>query len=197
VRRAYNTAVLPRARGPCRRPALAPPSRVALLLLAVAGLSGAAGPARALDTPNERVTLAGLTGVHVVVEEPGEAAERAGLRRASLEAEVTRRLRLAGLRVLGPAEAATAAGRPTLHLRVVVEPLPDAGDLHLYSVDLALRQQVRLVRDRAVESYAVTWSDTRVVGVARDGRLDVVRRALLEKVDQFLAAWRTVNQERY
>ena len=32
-------------------------------------LGGLASPAAALDTPNERVTLAGLTRVHVVVNE--------------------------------------------------------------------------------------------------------------------------------
>lgn len=162
---------------------------VSLVLLAT--------PAAALDTPNERVTLVGLTGVHVVVDELSPEAERGGLTRAGLEAEIGRRLRLAGLRVLTPSEALASAGRPTLHLRVVLVPARDGGDLYAYGVDLTFRQQVRLVRDRAVESFAVTWSDTRAVGLVRGSGLAAVRDVLLRKVDQFVTAWRTVNQERY
>lgn len=54
----------------------------------------------------------------------------------------------------------------------------------VYSVDVTLRQQIRLARDRTIESFAVTWSDTRQVG------------AVPAKVDQFVQAWETVNQER-
>lgn len=156
-----------------------------------------ATPAWALDTPNERITLVGLTGVHVVFDELGEEGARTGLTRASLLAEVDRRLRRAGLRVLTPTEALASVGRPTLHLRVSVLPAPDAADLYVYSVDLSLRQQVQLVRDRTIESYAVTWSENRVVGAVRADRVGVVRDVLLQKVDEFVTAWRVSNQERY
>lgn len=164
-------------------------------ILLVLGLVAPA--AWAIDTPNERITLVGLTGVHVVFDEIGEEGERQGVTRARLQPEVERGLRREGLRVLAPAEALASSGRPTLHLRVSVLRVPDVGNFYVYSVDLALRQQVRLVRDRTVDSYAVTWSEHRVVGAARADQLGVIRSVLLKKVDEFVAAWRVSNQERY
>jgi hypothetical protein len=163
----------------------------------LSALAVLAAPAWAIDTPNERVTLVGLTAVHVVLDEVGEVGESRGLNRARLQAEADQRLRSAGLRVLTPTEALSSVGRPTLHLRVIVLPVPDTQDLYLYSVDVALRQHVRLVRDRTIESYAVTWSEHRVVGASRADRLGVARAALLQKVDEFVTAWRVSNQERY
>lgn len=155
-----------------------------------------AAPAPALDTPNERVTLAGLTGVHVVVEEVTPDGEREGLTRASLQAEVEQRVRRAGLRPLTATEALAAAGRPTLQVRVVLLLAREAPQLYVYSVDLTLRQQIRLVRDRAVESFAVTWSENREVGAVPATRLAAVREAVRAKVDQFTQAWQIVNQDR-
>lgn len=166
-----------------------------LTTLLVLGL--VANPAWAIDTPNERITLVGLTGVHVVFDDLSDEAERKGLTRARLQAEVERRLRRAGLRVLTPTEALGSVGRPTLHLRVSVLSTPDAADLYVYSVDLSLRQQIRLVRDRAIESYAVTWSENRVVGAVRTDRLGVIGNVLLQKVDEFVTAWQVSNRERY
>lgn len=151
----------------------------------------------AIDTPNERITLVDLTGVHLVFDEIGQEGEQHGVSRARLQPEVERLLRRAGLRVQTPTEALLSVGRPTLHLRVSVLRVPDAADFHVYSVDLALRQQVRLVRDRTIESYAVTWSEHRAVGAARADQLGVVRNVLIEKVEEFVTAWRVSNQERH
>jgi hypothetical protein len=164
-------------------------------LAALSVLAGAA-PLAALDTPNERVTLAGLTGVHVVVDEVGPEAERLGLTRSALQAEVEQRVRQAGLRVLTPGDAMASAGRPTLHLRVTMLKSQGVPPVHFYSIDLALRQQIRLARDRAIESFAVTWSDNRDLGGVEPTRISVVRDAVRARVDQFLQAWQTVNPER-
>jgi hypothetical protein len=158
---------------------------VAGILLVLALLATGAW---AIDTPNERITLVDLTGVHVVFDEIGEAGERQGVTRAQLQPEVERQLRRAGLRVLTPTEALASSGRPTLHLRVSVVEVGDVPDLYVYSVDLVLRQQVRLVRDRTIESYAVTWSENRLVGAARAAQLGMVRTVLLKKVDEFVVS---------
>jgi hypothetical protein len=172
-------------------------TRVTLTVAAVLTLGLSPGAAQAIDTPNERITLVGLTGVHVVLDELGEDAERKGLDRASLQAEVHQRLTRAGLRVLSATEALVSVGRPTLHLRVIVRRGQDAPDSYVYSVDLSLRQHVRLVRDRTLESYAVTWSEHRTVGTVAGDGLGLVRAILLQKVDEFVTAWRVSNLERY
>lgn len=163
----------------------------------LSALAVLASPAWAIDTPNERITLVGLTAVHIVFDEVGDVGEGYGLNRARLQAEADQRLRRAGLRVLTPSEALASIGRPTLHVRVIVLPIPESRDVYVYSVDVMLRQHVRLVRDRTIESYALTWSDQRVVGAARADRLGVARTALLQKIDDFVTAWRVANQERY
>lgn len=146
-----------------------------------------------ISTPNERVTLAGLGAVHVVVNELGAEAAREGLTRSSLQAELESRLRQAGLRVLTPDEALTSSGRPTLELRVTLMRSAEAPQLYVYGVALALRQQIRLTRDRAIESFAVTWSEDPEVGTVGAGRLAAVRDVVRAKVGRFITAWQTVN----
>lgn len=159
-------------------------------------LLGTASPALALDTPNERVTLTGLTGVHLVVNEISVEAAQQELSRSSLETELASRLRQAGLRVLAADEALTSVGRPTIEVRVSLRKSSEALPFYVYSVDLALRQQIRLARDRTIDSFAITWSDNREVGVVGATRLSAVRDAVRAKVEQFITAWQTVNQMR-
>ncbi len=156
---------------------------------------GLASPVPALDTANERITLVGLTAVHVVVYDMGGEGERAGLAPSSLQAELQQRLRRAGLRALGATEALTSPGRPTLELRMSLLKTQDMPQLYLYSVDLALRQQIRLGRDRTIESFAITWSEPPQVGTAEPTRLSVVQAAVRAKVEQFITAWQAANPD--
>jgi hypothetical protein len=87
-------------------------------------------------------------------------------------------------------------GRPTLEVRVSLLKSSEALQFYVYSVDLALRQQIRLARDRTIDSFAITWSDNREVGVVGATRLSAVRDAVRAKVEQFITAWQTVNQMR-
>jgi hypothetical protein len=161
----------------------------------VALLGGLASPAAALDTPNERITLVGLTGVHVVVYHIGAEGDQDRLARSSLQAELEQRLRLAGLRPLGPIEALRSAGRPTLELRLNLARSQQAHQLYVYSVQLALRQQIQLARARTLESFAITWSEPPEVGTVEPAHLSVVLDAMRAKVDQFLVAWRAANPD--
>ena len=165
-------------------------------LLAGALLPALAWPALALDTPNERLSLGGLTSVHVVVDDLSPAAEQQGLTRAGLQTELEGRLRRAGLGVANATEALKAAGRPTLHLRVELLPFGDPPRLWIYSVDLTLRQRSQLTRDRTIETYTITWSENRRVGAVEPGGLGAVRDVVRAKVELFVRAWQTVNEFR-
>ena len=161
----------------------------------VALLAGLASPAPALDTPNERITLVGLTGVHVVVYDTSAEGDRERLTRSSLQVELEQRLRLAGLRALQPTEALISAGRPTLELRLNLARSRQAHQLYVYSVDLALRQQIQLARARTIESFAITWSEPPEVGTVEPAQLSVVLDAVRAKVKQFIAAWQAANPD--
>ena len=153
-------------------------------------------PALALDTPNERITLVGLTGVHVVVYDVGGEGERAGLAPRDLQADVEQRIRKAGLRPLTANEAIKSASRPTLEVRVRLVPSAASPNLYLYSVELALRQGIQLARNRTIESFAVTWSDPPDVGaVEAAARAATVREAIRVKVEQFVSAWLAANPD--
>jgi hypothetical protein len=167
---------------------------VAMTAMAALLLSVTSSPP-ALDTPNERITLVGLTGVHVVVYDLRAEADREGLSRSSLQAEVEKRLRLAGLRPLGAAEAMRSVGRPTLELRVNVSRSTGAADLYVYSVDLALRQQIQLSRARTIESFAITWSEPTDVGTVDATQFARIMNAVRAKVEQFIVAWRAANPD--
>jgi hypothetical protein len=173
------------------------PSAGALALLLALAAPGSLWRSHgwALDTPNERITLVGLTGVHVVVYDMGGEGERAGLRPAGLQVELEQRLRRAGLRALGPSEALASKGRPTLELRLSLARSPEAPQLYVYSVDLTLRQQIQLARDRTIDSFAITWSDPPTVGTVEPARLSVVRDAVRAKLNQFIAAWQAANPD--
>lgn len=158
-------------------------------------LGGLASPAPALDTPNERITLVGLTGVHVVVYRTGTEGDQDRLARPRLQAELEQRLRLAGLRPLGATEALGSAGRPTLEFRLSLARSRQGPQLYVYSVELALRQQIQLARARTLESFAITWSDPPEVGIVEPAHVSVVLDAMRAKVDQFLAAWRAANPD--
>jgi len=158
-------------------------------------LTGLASPALALDTPNERITLVGLTGVHVVVYDMGTVRDREGLTRPSLQAELEKRLRRAGLRPLGATEALKSVGRPTLELRLNLARSRQAHQLYVYSVDLALRQQIQLARARTIESFAITWSELPDVGTVEPAQLSIVLDAVRAKVEQFIAAWQAANPD--
>jgi len=161
---------------------------VGLVLSLTSGLSG-------LDTPNERITLVGLTGVHVVVYDLRAEGDRDGPTRASLQVELEKRLRLAGLRPLAAAEAMRSVGRPTLQLRVNVWRPPGAPDLYVYSVELALRQQIQLTRARTIDSFAITWSEPPEVGTVDSTQLSRIMNVVRAKVDQFIVAWRAANPD--
>ena len=167
----------------------------ALMAGMMALLAGLASTAPALDTPNERITLVGLTGVHVVVYDMGTERDRERLTRPSLQAELEKRLRRAGLRPLGAAEALKSVGRPTLELRLNLARSRQAHHLYVYSVDLALRQQIQLARSRTIESFAITWSELPDVGTVEPAQLSVVLDAVRAKVEQFIAAWQAANPD--
>jgi hypothetical protein len=155
----------------------------------------AAAPAPALDTPNERITLVGLTGVHVVVADVDGQGEGVGLGSRNLQVELEQQLRKAGLRALGASEALKSASRPTLELRLQLGRAREDPPLYLYSVELSLRQQIQLARNRTIESFAVTWSDPPAVGLVDGARLSLVRDAIRAKVAQFVAAWQAANPD--
>jgi hypothetical protein len=138
---------------------------------------------RSLAAEAFRATLAGLHGIHVQVEPVNADAEAAGLRHADLLAQTESALREAGFRVLTPtALFADAPGTPVLHVDVMTVRLDGR---YAYSVRLELWQGVRLVREPAISTLALTWSAPQVVGTIDAERLGELCHAVRSAVGDF------------
>jgi hypothetical protein len=146
------------------------------------------------DTPLQRATLAGLTGVEVVVEEMDPAAEKDGLAESTLQTEVELKLRQEGIRILTSGERLVAPGNPYLYLRV--RTIKNEMGLYAFVTDLELIQEVRLTRNPAITSWAATWSAPGKIGTIGSRKLPSVREPVRDIVDQFLNAYLAANPKR-
>ena len=167
-----------------------PKALAALTLLTCLGLA-LPGPALAETGQSARQTLKGLKGVLVVVTGISPEAEKDGLKKADLQADVEERLRRAGLRVLSRNERFQAPGQPHLFVRFIDQ---KRSDMELYAISIAVHlvQMVRLARDGKVLVPAETWGMTGVVSVGAK-ELQSVRTLVGEYVDMFVEAAEAAN----
>ena len=163
---------------------------MAVLALAV----GLVAPAVAQDFEGERATLAGLTGVRVVVEGMNLDAEKDGLAESTLQTDVELKLRQAGIRVLTREEGFADPGFPHLYLNVGT--LRIRTGFYVYCIRLELKQRVVLIRNLAITSLGVTWQARGIVGSVGADRLHTVRDDVRDQVDQFLNAYLAANPKR-
>ena len=147
------------------------------------------------DDPSARATLRGLAGVNVVIEDlPLELdAERAGLTRATLQADTEAQLREAGIRVLNDSEWQTAPGRPWLFVRVRTMRPNAATPVYAYVISVDLMQRTTLARDPSIHAIAMTWT-TGQIGTVGGTHLSRVRESLRTHVDTFISAYWAVNR---
>lgn len=144
--------------------------------------------------PTADVTLRGLTGINVVVEDlPVEAElEQAGLTRSTVQANIEAQLEEAGIRVLDNNEWQSAPGRPWLFVRVQTMRPQASRRGYAYMISLDVMQRVRLTRDPSIDAPAVTWT-TGEIGSVGGSNLSRIRDSLRAQVDLFINAYWAVN----
>jgi hypothetical protein len=130
-----------------------PAAGLLLLLLACAGVRAQDGYRPLVET-RSRDALRGVEAVRVLVETTPFAAQH-GLSAERVAAAATERLRAAGLRVLTDEEAG-AKRVPVFFVRIMLFEAPCA---YTYSVDVQLRETVRLARAPESETTAATWQN--------------------------------------
>src|SRR5438874_13561443 len=120
-------------------------------------------PAFAGDSPDDRVTLTGLSPISVVVEELSAVAQKNGLTAASVQTDVERRLRQAGISLTPDADA-------YLYVHVTVAD-PGASLPIPYFVSVALMQEVTLPRGIKTRTplQSETWGVNRLGMVSGSG----------------------------
>ena len=154
-----------------------------------------AADTKAQDTAND-ATLKGLTAIRVAVDVSDAAAEQQSLRKADLQSRIEGKLKKAGLQVLGESER--AQGMPTLYLNLSLLALdksadPSAAEVYVYSIDLALIQEVRLLRAPGIKAASPTWRAPGSLGTLEAAELAGLRDTADELADRFLAAYRAAN----
>lgn len=131
-----------------------------------------------------RETLTGLRVLGVHVEPLDTDAERCGLTADDLRADVESKLAGAGLTIVPPPKLFNdVLGAPFLHLDVMTLEMEQR---YAYSVRLELWQAVRLVREPVVQTMAVTWRATPLIGTVAAGALVGLRQSVASVVDQFI-----------
>jgi hypothetical protein len=144
-------------------------------------------PAAASDSQVERVSLTGLTTISVVVEDLAPIAEKSGLSKATLQADVERQLRQGGISITPDADA---------YLYVHVTVADPGGSLPLpYTVEVALMQEVTLPRGLRTRTplQCQTWGLSSLGLVSAGGLRAAVSVRVGEFVDRFIRAYQSVN----
>ena len=138
------------------------------------------------DTPIERDSLRDLDGVRVVVEVSG-----ARLDKDQLQKSVESKLRAAGIKVLNAGDF--PVGDP--YLRVRVSTAAESGGVAGYNVEVEFAQIVFLRRNPAQTfNSAQTWKAKGQMGLVPAGQVAAkVQQEIAAQVDQFVAAYKTVN----
>ncbi|HSB04593.1 MAG TPA: hypothetical protein VLK23_05310 [Thermodesulfobacteriota bacterium] len=169
--------------------------RRSLSLLLTGMLMLMASPLFALNSEMNRSTLQGLKGVRVLVEDFAPEIEREGLAKNQIQKDVEDKLRAGGMRVLTQEEALKIPGEPYLYVNLNVNFSKDGEEVCSYSIDIALIQNVNLVRNPKQTTYAVTWS-TGGVGLIKKKSLGQLKESIEDVVDIFVRAFFSVNPKK-
>jgi hypothetical protein len=143
-------------------------------------------------TDYTRFTLRGLTGVVVVIESIKSDAVADGLSESDLQADVEARLANSGIHVLNQDEWRETPGRPWLY--VSVNTMRYLGS-YFFSLDVQLKQDVKLPRAPGVLTSSATW-EVGSIGFARCQDIGAkIRSSVDAYVTQFLTDWEAANNE--
>jgi len=149
----------------------------------------------ALDTSVNRLSLQGLEGVGVLVEEIDPAIEEEGLTTGEIEKLVEAHIRRAGIKVLSGEDFSFALGRPAIYVNAQISKLrTQQGNAwgYLCSVEVALTQDSYLVRSPQIMVPAATWKSD-IIGIFPD--LKTIRDKITGALDAFVDAYQSANQK--
>ena len=152
-------------------------------------------PLYALNSEVNRATLQGLKGVRVLIEDLSPEVEREGLVKNQIQKSVEERLRFGGIKVLTQEETVKTPGEPYLYVNININLSKSEEEVCSYSIDIALIQNVTLVRNPKQTAYAVTWS-TGGVGMIGKKSLGELKDSVEEIVDIFVKSFFTVNPKK-
>lgn len=149
-------------------------------------------PLFAINGKSNQATLRGLKGIGVLVEHLSPELEKQGLTKSQLQMDIESKLEMAGIKVLTKAEVFRTPGEPHLYINVNVNMAKTESDIYPYSIDILLIQQVSLLRDPNLTTFAVTWSKGGVGSIAKP-IVSQLQDYVKELVDIFIKAYLEEN----
>jgi hypothetical protein len=147
-----------------------------------------------MDTAQNRSSLRGLDGVGVLVEPLDPEIEAEGLKESALRALMVKKLQGAGIRVNAEEDFIFSPGRPAVYLNAEISKLvTQEGAVwgYLCSLDIALTQNVYLVRSPEQAVPAATW-ETGFLGLFPD--MASIRKIVEQAIDTFIHAYQLANK---
>jgi len=172
--------------------------RLSLLsVLAAALVLGCVRPAQAIWLGGSHddfsyATLSGINAVTVNMVGFSPRFKRYGLDGAALKAEVEQRLRAAGLKVVGAAEARTMpeAALVVINLNTVESPYY----YYSYSAGVKVKQKVPLPSRKGAFVPVTAWSNGQT-GVVLPSNMQDIKGVVMEYVDRFISDYRAQNPQ--
>lgn len=141
-----------------------------------------------------REPLAGLQGVHVLVEDFGPVEKKYGLTKQAFQTDVELRLRQYGVRVLSREESLQTVGDPCLYVVVTVQGNERLG-ICAGSVRVALQEVTLLQRNPETAVPATTW-DKGAVWLGGSSYLNKLRQVVIDRVDMFINDYLAANPKK-
>ncbi len=139
-----------------------------------------------------RITLRGLPGVMVIVENVRDDAEAAGLNVTDLQKQVELQLGKAGIPIIPHEEWRETGGRPWLYVSVnTIKYL--AG--YFFSLDLQLKQEVSLRRQPSIVTSSATWEIGSVGFIGTENLHEKVSESLSKFLDEFISDYAVANSD--
>jgi hypothetical protein len=158
------------------------------ILAVAASLWLPAMSAHSQDLESNRLTLRGLGSIFVAVEKLDPDARYQGLNEDEIRQMAEARLRKAGIAVQSKSEFDVSPEKSFLYIRLSAM---RQGLCSAFSLSVAVRQEVVLVRDPDIGVVAETWS-VGGVGTAEPAKLkELTTMALNGYLDRFIAAHRS------
>jgi hypothetical protein len=171
--------------GRARRGHMAPAVLAGIALLLFSALTGVWG-----DAGNKEV-LKGITGVGVEVEDLPRMAEKLGIKKESLKADIASRLRQAGIEVVSDDALKKNPSLPFLKVSLIIG---YSKPTYIYAVVVGLNEKVSLERDPRIISYAMPW--WRIMKGEHAGESAVsgyVQETLVYIINEFIANYAEAN----
>jgi hypothetical protein len=142
------------------------------------------------DNKFERSSLAGLAGVHVVIEKMSPELPVESLGKNALQRDIATMIAAAGIHVLTKDQMLNSPGMPYLYVNLSTA---QSGPVYAYHLQMELRQGAYLERDTKLAVTSATWNGTGMTGMVAETELNIIRTAVDDGVNEFIKAYIAAN----